>query len=269
MHRDSDIKELEEGKNSLPSPAPPPSFSQLLMSSGDKLDMDLDSDKTLISPYAPLLPLLMGIDETGQSPQHLETPNQRNKTDLVWIVKRTRKLPADPLYMQSPSTGQCENDLSGLLKLPKFLTYTPRPVSSFLTIHLSAPPWYNLLPDQQEHFNSYSKSKVWVRDWQASKDADVMATSNKLKELIKQMTREKPKLSILQPEKDVISKKCNEKHKPSYHFLISGILGKAQQILLANPIISTPGASMFFLPYIPPTPHLLCTIEEFSLSIQT
>ncbi|KAH0582653.1 hypothetical protein H2248_010574, partial [Termitomyces sp. 'cryptogamus'] len=164
-------------------------------------------------------------------------------------------------------TGQCGDDLSGPQKLPKSPTYTPRPVSGFLAIHLSTLPWYNLLPNQQEGFNSYPEPKVWVRDWQASKDTDIMMTSNKLKELVKQMTRERPKLSTLQSEKDVILKKCNKKRKPPYHFLISSISEKAQQILLANPIISTPGASTFFLPYIPPIPHLLCTIEEFSLSI--
>ena len=37
---------------------------------------------------------------------------------------------------------------------------------------------------------------------------------------------------------------------------------------MANPVISTPKASEFMLPYTPALPHFLCTIEGFTMSIQ-
>lgn len=90
-----------------------------------------------------------------------------------------------------------------------------------------------------------------------------------LRELIEKMTGKKSKLSTLQPEKDINSKKQNKRHKPPYHFLISDVTKKAMDVMSAYPIISTPKVSAFFLAYTSPTPRFLCIIEGFILSICT
>ncbi|KAG6874526.1 hypothetical protein C0992_007639 [Termitomyces sp. T32_za158] len=154
-------------------------------------------------------------------------------------------------------------------QLPRNLTRTSTPVGGFPSVHLSTPPWFNLLPEQRDIFESYPDPKLWVRDWQGSNAADLMTTSERLKELIRGMTGERAKLSTPQQEKEIISKRRFDRHKPPYHFLISGISERAYNIMIAHPIISTPGTSAFFLPYNPPTPSFLCSIEGFTLSIKT
>ncbi|KAG6875531.1 hypothetical protein C0992_003460 [Termitomyces sp. T32_za158] len=97
---------------------------------------------------------------------------------------------------------------------------------------------------------------------------NLMATSDKLKDLLLRMTGERVKLSTPQQEKNIITKKRYDKQKPPYHFLISNISERANKILLANQVISTSKTSAFILPYNPPLPGFLCTVEGFTLSIR-
>lgn len=83
------------------------------------------------------------------------------------------------------------------------------------------------------------------------------------------MTGERVKLSTPQQEKEVLSRSRKDRHKPPYHFLASGMSMAAGNLLLAHPIISTPEAMAFILPYVPQLLRLLCTIEGFTLSIQS
>ncbi|KAG5720051.1 hypothetical protein E4T56_gene5661 [Termitomyces sp. T112] len=192
------------------------------------------------------------------------TSHVLSKHDPVWIVKRTRKTPGDPAFMQPP-----KNDpLPRPPKLPKSLKHTLTPIEGFPEINMMTPPWFNLLPDQRAAFEVYPEPKLWIRDWQASKDTDLMATSDCLKELITRMTGEQAKLSTPQPEKEIIVKYQKDKQKPPYHFLISGISDKVSTILAAFPIISTPEATACILLYSPPLPRFLCSIEGFTLSIR-
>ncbi|KAG6878807.1 hypothetical protein C0992_007566 [Termitomyces sp. T32_za158] len=260
-----------EGEPQSPPPltVPLPNLSKLSIFPTDEQDMDLDGDETVVNLFLPSSPTPGGQDGLGLEPLPVSTPAQGQRKDPVWIVKRTMRAPTDPPFMQASTRGMANSTLSRTPQLSKNLTHTPRPVGGFPAVHMSTPPWYNLLPDQREHFDAYPELKVWVRDWQASKDADIMMTSDKLKELVTRMTGEKPRLSTLQPEKDIISKKRTKRHKPPYHFLVSDISERARDTLLAYPIISTPGASAYFLPYNPLTPSFLCTVEGFSLSIRT
>lgn len=54
------------------------------------------------------------------------------------------------------------------------------------------PPWFNLLPKQKSNFDTYPDLKVWIWDWQASKEADLMqASDNLIREFIFCMTGER------------------------------------------------------------------------------
>lgn len=101
-----------------------------------------------------------------------------------------------------------------------------------------------------------------------SNAADIMAASDQIKDLLQCITGERVKLSTLQQEKNIITKKKYNKQKPPYHFLIFNITEEAGNILLTHPIVSMPDASISILPYNPPLPSFLCTIERFTLSIQ-
>lgn len=97
-----------------------------------------------------------------------------------------------------------------------------------------------------------------------------MITSNRIKELIKAITRKRARLSTLWQEKDIHTKcQGSDKYKPLYNFLVSDILREAHGILTAHPIMSTPNTLVFFLLYNSPTLYFLCMIEGFTLSIQT
>lgn len=141
-------------------------------------------------------------------------------------------------------------------QLLKSLLQTPILVGGFPIIHLSTPPWFNLLPNQCAFFDTYPEPKLWIQDWRVSKDMDLMATSDRLKELILHMTEKWAKLSTPQPEKEIIVKYRKDKNKPPYHFLIFSISARANNIFLAHPIISTSETSAFILPYNPPLPLL-------------
>lgn len=108
---------------------------------------------------------------------------------------------------------------------------------------------------------------VWICDWQASKEADLMQASSNLQELIFCMAGKRVKLLTPQQEKEVLLWSCKNCHKLPYHFLASSMTKVAGDILLAHLIISTLETTAFILPYVPQLPYLLCTIEGFILSI--
>ncbi|KAG6895326.1 hypothetical protein C0992_001920 [Termitomyces sp. T32_za158] len=226
---------------------------------------DTDGDTTMIDNSPPNSPVRSAEGEAPSSPTP-QTPTPGARHDPVWIVKRTKKTPGDPPFTQ-PTNSRDTNPIPQPPKLPKSLKYTPTPVGGFPEINLSTPPWFNLLPDQRAVFETYPEPKLWIRDWQASKDTDMMATSDRLKELLWCMMGERIKLSTPQPEKEIIVKYRKDKQKPPYHFLISGISTKANDVLGAYAIISTPETTAFILPYCPPLPRFLCSIEGFTLSI--
>ncbi|KAH0584501.1 hypothetical protein H2248_010037 [Termitomyces sp. 'cryptogamus'] len=128
------------------------------------------------------------------------------------------------------------------------------PAEGFPVIHLSTPSWYNLLPEQQTHFNNYPEPKLWIQDWQGSHQAGLVIVGENLKTLIQQMTGVRVKLSSPQKDKDLQSHNRNDCQNPSYHFLVSGITNEAHAILMAHPIILMLKATAFMLPYSPPIP---------------
>ncbi|KAG6895223.1 hypothetical protein C0992_002505 [Termitomyces sp. T32_za158] len=254
--QERETEEREEGEVS-PAPLqvpPPPNFARLTISTEDTQDMDLDEEDTLVEPQYLSSPSPSGHFRASPSPQRPNTPPQGGRSDPPWIIRRS---------------GNQTNKTSTPPQLPKNLSRTPTPVGGFPDVHLSTPPWFNLLPEQRNFFESYQGPKLWVREWQGSNAADLMTASEKLKELIRGMTSERAKLSTPQQEKELVSKRRFDRHKPPYHFLVSGISERAYEIIIANPIISTPGTSAFFLPYNPPTPVFLCSIEGFTLGIRT
>ncbi|KAG6874778.1 hypothetical protein C0992_006585 [Termitomyces sp. T32_za158] len=246
------------------NPAPPnhptpPSMASLTISGGNH--HDTDGDTTMVNQSQTYLP----NRETPYSPNQ-GTPTPGSRSDPAWIIRRMPVTPAEPPFTQAESPSL--RPLRPTPQLPRSLTRTPTPIGGFPTIHLLTPPWFNLLPKQRTIFDQYPEPKLWIRDWQASNMTDLMATSDKLKDLLLRMTGERIKLSTPQQEKDIITKKRYDKQKPPYHFLASGMSERANGILLAHPIISTPDASAFILPYNPPLSGFLCTIEGFTLSIR-
>ncbi|KAG6877096.1 hypothetical protein C0992_010861 [Termitomyces sp. T32_za158] len=214
------------------------------------------------------LPPQVGVTDNELDQHEPGTPTTRRCEDPPWIIRRVQKSIVEPPLTQPSRRGLLSMSFPPPPRLPKGLVHTPKPAGGFPVIHLLTPPWFNLLPEQRDRFDSYPEQKVWVRDWQVSKEADLMATSNKLKDLIMRMTGEKARLSTPQQEKEISSRQRNKKQKPPYHFLVSNISVRAHSILLAHPIMLTPEASAFFLPYTPPLLSFLCTIEGFTLSIR-
>ncbi|KAG6897031.1 hypothetical protein C0992_004559 [Termitomyces sp. T32_za158] len=266
----SDMEE-SEGETYSPSPlvVPPPNFTNLAIATSFAQNMNLDDDDTLIDPQYASSPTPSRRDRGSPGMEEQGTPAQSPRVDPPWIIRRTSRLSTDPPYTQPRQAERQPRRYDTPPQIPRNMTRTPTPVGGFPVIHLSTPPWFNLLPEQRDHFESYQGPKVWVRVWQASNAADLMTTSDKLKELIRGMTGEGAKLSTPQKEKEIVSKRRYDRHKPPYHFLVSGISDRAYEVLVTNPIISTPDASAFFLPYNPPTPCFLCTVEGFTLSIKT
>lgn len=120
---------------------------------------------------------LMG-ESTPQGTQKAHAPQA--KADPPWIIQRTKKkgpevMDADRNIDQAPPVTP--NDPP---RLPDNLIHTPTPIGGFPTIHLLTPPWFNLLPEQKSNFDTYPNPKVWIRDWQASKEADLMQASDNL-----------------------------------------------------------------------------------------
>ncbi|KAG6883742.1 hypothetical protein C0992_007921 [Termitomyces sp. T32_za158] len=269
LANEQDFKDEEsDGDTYSSSPLaipPPPSFASLAISTmGTR---DADGDKTMVNQSQDPLPSQVGATDDELDPREPGTPTMRRCEDPPWIIRHIQKSVVEPSLTQ-PSTRGAPPTSSPPSCLPKGLVHTPKPAGGFPVIHLSTPSWFNLLPEQRDRFDSYLVPKVWIRDWQASKEADLMALSDKLKDLIKRMTGERVRLSTPQQEKEISSRKRNEKQKPPYHFLVSDISVRSHGILLAHPIMSTPEASAFFLPYTPPLPSFLCTIEGFTLSIR-
>lgn len=212
------------------------------------------------------------------------TPRSSNggvkASDPAWIIRRTKLATTrqteepglDPL--QTPHTGQAPNPPHTTQKgrtpprLPTGLIRTQAPVGGFPEVHLSTPPWYNLRPEQRAHFDNYPEPKLWVRSWQGSKLDDLVITSENMKALILKMTGERARLSSPQQEKPLASAPRFERQKPPYHFLVSNVSERAYEIMLNNNVISTSEMTAFFLPYTPPVPRFLCTIEGFSLSVR-
>ncbi|KAG6896828.1 hypothetical protein C0992_005783 [Termitomyces sp. T32_za158] len=257
----SDMDESEEDTYSSPAPlAVPPPPSMALLNISNETRHDTDGDTTMVSQSPP-------SSNAAQSPlpPDPDTPTPGSRSDPPWIIRRTLRSPVDPPFTQTE--GSARPSL-GVPRLPRSLTRTPTLVGGFPMIHLSTPPWFNLLPEQRTMFDTYPEPKFWIREWQASNATDQMATCDKLKELLQQMTGERTKLSTPQPEKELITRRRNDRHKPPFHFLVSGISERAGSILLSHPVISTPEASAFILPYNPPLPSFLCTLEGFTLSIR-
>ncbi|KAG6897316.1 hypothetical protein C0992_002492 [Termitomyces sp. T32_za158] len=248
----SDMDESDEDTYSSPAPLaipPPPSMESLTIS--NSTPHDTDGDSTMVNRTPP-----SSIAAGTPLPPDPETPTPGGRPDPPWIIRRTLRPPADPPFTQlsdraTPSPGNP--------RLPKSLIRTPMPVGGFPAIHLSTPPWFNLLPEQRTMFDTYPEPKLWIREWQASNATDQMVTCDKLKELLLRMTRERAKLSTPQQEKKI----------PPFHFLISSISERAGNILAAHTTISTPEVSAFILPYSPPLPLFLCTLEGFTLSIRS
>lgn len=222
---------------------------------------DADGDTTMVNQSEPGSPT-DGI----LYPSTPTTPTHTAKASNAWTPSHIPRTPTDPPFTQmAAATPQSQSPIP---QLPEDLTRTPTPVGGFPIIHLSTPPWFNLLPEQRATFDQYPGPKLWIWEWQASNAADLMVASDRIKDLLQNMTGERVKLSTLQQEKNIITKKKYDKQKPPYHFLISNITEEAGIVLLTHPIVSTPDASVFILPYNPPLPSFLCTVEGFTLSIQ-
>lgn len=192
----------------------------------------------------------------------LQTPSKGE--NHLWVMKQATRSLAEPPFIQDKEDSIMPRAPP---QLPKSFAKTPTPAVGFSIIHLLTPPWFNLLQDQRAAFDLYLDSKLWIQDWQASKDSDLIVTSDKLKELIFKMTGEWVKLSTPQQEKEIFTRCHNDRQKPPYHFLVSGILMQAYHLMLAHPIISTLDTFAFILPYNPPLPSILCTLKGFTLSI--
>ncbi|KAG6879309.1 hypothetical protein C0992_003636 [Termitomyces sp. T32_za158] len=262
---DSDMDESDDETYSSPLPLtiPPPNLSALTLSPTPH--RGTGGDSTMVDDSPQPSPRDLG-GNNGPPSISSSTPTPAGKEDPPWIIRRTTKTPVHPPFTQTSDASPSPQPPP---KLPKSLTRTPRPTEGFPIVHLSTQPWFNLLQDQREAFDKYPDPKLWIRDWQASKDADLMVTSNKLKELVFRMTGERAKLSTPQQDKEILTRRRNDRQKPPYHFLISNISARASEILLAFPIMSTPEASAFILPYNPPLPKFLCTLEGFTLSIKS
>ena len=95
-----------------------------------------------------------------------------------------------------------------------------------------------------------------------------MTSGENLKALIFKMTGKKAKLSSLQQDKMLSANRKADRQKPPYHFLVTGISERAHNVLLHNSIILTKDVTAFIVPYSPPTPRFLLSIEGFTLSIK-
>lgn len=264
---DSDMDESEgDIYSSPPATIPLPNLLGAVETADQPSDHDGDTTMVNATPdaYTP-----HHLDESVPHGGTPGTPTPGTRNDPPWIVRRTKKLTEDPPPTQEEQIQLDPPMPTADLNLPDNLIRTPTPIGGFPEIHLTTPPWFNLLPAQKDHFETYPEPKLWIRDWQASKEADLMDTSDKLKDLISRMTGERAKLSTPQQEKDISTRRRNERQNPPFHFLVSDITEGAQGILLSNPIISTPEASAFIVPYHPPVPRFLCTIEGFTLSIRS
>ncbi|KAG6886769.1 hypothetical protein C0992_002450 [Termitomyces sp. T32_za158] len=290
----SDMEESEPEADKLTSPAPltvPPPQVRGNMPRPQGWNQDREGDTTMVdsSPAGSPAPPSPTPGNRNDPAQGSEESNRRpSARDYPWIVRRTKKAnplegwgspdgsPPPPSQKQvgdSPGARQTEASRgeagnTQTPRLPHDLERTPTPPGGFPAIHLSTPPWYNLLPEQKLHFAQYPEPKAWIRDWQASKDADLVATSEYLRDLVRKMTGERAKLSSPQQEKTIKTNRKADCQKPPYHFLITGLLDRAHRILMANPVISTKEASAFIIPYSPPVPSFLCSIEGFTLSIK-
>ncbi|KAG6879544.1 hypothetical protein C0992_001692 [Termitomyces sp. T32_za158] len=236
---------------------------------------DEEGDMTMVDTPPPSPTPIGGQLDTLPYLSHV---GQRRASDPAWIIRRTRidaspnsltplRSPI-PMEMPDPSQPLPNATLAGGTppRLPAGLMRFPVPARGFPVIHLSTPPWYNLRLEQRAHFDTYLEPKLWVRSWQGSKMDDLVAVSENLKSLIGKMTGERAKLSSPQQEKMLASSNRYERQKPSYHFLVTGILERAYRVITKNPIISTTEATAFFLPYPPTVPRFLCTIEGLTLS---
>ncbi|KAG6885655.1 hypothetical protein C0992_004982 [Termitomyces sp. T32_za158] len=269
-----------DGNLSIPPPLnipPPPNFAKLQILADSK--SDVDGESTMINQSQDISqtpsPYDMETDMEAKPSVAPDSPTPARRADPPWIIRRAVKHTAAPL---SASTGREETLYASRLQstltqpplsIPKSVIRSPAPAGGFPVVHMSTPPWYNLLPEQSSAFDEYAQYKIWVQEWQASKDVDLMVSSNKLKELIQRLTGEKARLSTPQPEKEIITTRRSDKHKPPYHFLTSGISKRAHDVLITHPIVSTPEATAYFVPYNPPLPTFLCMAEGFTLSIRT
>ncbi|KAG6886873.1 hypothetical protein C0992_001894 [Termitomyces sp. T32_za158] len=292
----SDMEESEPEAEKLTSPAPltVPPPTEINAQDSREWNQDREGDTTMVdsSPTGSPLPPSPTPERREDVAQGTTVgSNSAGEREYPWIVRRTMRVaqsrardgpdagPAPPqglgtdndIGAQYAGEGQAMNNPGNPNqppRLPRDLERTLTPIGGFPTIHLSTPPWYNLLPEQKLHFAQYPEPKAWIRDWQASKEADLVATSESLKGLILKMTGERAKLSSPQQEKAIKTNRKADRQKPPYHFLVTGLSERAHRVIMANPIISTKDASAFIIPYTPPVPRFLCSIEGFTLSIK-
>ncbi|KAH0579954.1 hypothetical protein H2248_002774 [Termitomyces sp. 'cryptogamus'] len=254
---------------------------------------DLGTDAPVGSPIS-IVPLPIFAESVKEGAWNHDAPPPRTKgsdqaqsDNPPWIIRQSRctsLVQNQNVSLEPPPSTQpqLQDSVLHMAPQPDLLQTGTQPTPQLLgnivrsctlaegfpVIHLSTPPWYNLLPEQRTHFNNYLEPKLWIQDWQGSYQADLVIIEENPKTLIQQITGVRAKLSSPQKDKDLQSCNRNDHQNPPYHFLVSGITNEAHAILMAHPIISTPKATTFMLPYSPPIPQFLCTLEGFSLSIK-
>ncbi|KAG6808302.1 hypothetical protein H0H92_004585 [Tricholoma furcatifolium] len=149
--------------------------------------------------------------------------------------------------------------------------FTPIPEGGFPYVQLGTDPTFRLAENKKNACESKPQPKIWARLWRGEYDDSPQAQTRdilSIQRVIFQRTQEKPQ--ILAPTRDDSTHVGGRgKHLPPHHFLVSGISKETCDRLVAERVVSTPQAQVFFIPYNPGNPSYICTIKGFLFDTAT
>ncbi|KAI5991387.1 hypothetical protein EDD15DRAFT_2197387 [Pisolithus albus] len=151
---------------------------------------------------------------------------------------------------------------------PPDLEVTPTPPGGFPIPQIGCSVWKNINHMVRASWTIKPGPKVWARVWKARYEDDHQPTLTKIQTLVEKIAGPgvATTLCVSVP---VAAERLREKLPPPWHYLISNIPQSLADFLGRQVVVSTPDVTCFFLPFDPPLPTYLCTLENFALPCTT
>ncbi|KAI5996423.1 hypothetical protein EDD15DRAFT_2164134 [Pisolithus albus] len=151
---------------------------------------------------------------------------------------------------------------------PPDLEVTPTPPGGFPIPQIGCSVWKNINRTVRALWTVKPGPKVWARVWKARYEDDHQPTLTKIQTLVEKIAGSGV-ATTLRVSVPVAAKRLREKLPPPWHYLISNIPQSLADFLGRQVAVSTPDVTCFFLPFDPPLPTYLCTLENFALPCTT